>query len=136
MDASKRPDLENLLRATRTTASLLKKENVVLYESTVYPGATEDICVPILEEISGLEFNIDFFAGYSPERINPGDPERSFKKIRKVTSVSTPETMHFVDKLYNSVVGAGTWKTSSIRVAEAAKVIENAQRDINIAFVN
>lgn len=136
VDASKRPDLDNLLKATSTIGPLLKKGDVVIYESTVYPGTTEDICVPILEERSGLKFNVDFFAAYSPERINPGDQERTIKTIRKVTSGSNLKTADFVDDLYNSVIEAGTWKTSSIKVAEAAKVIENAQRDINIAFVN
>jgi UDP-N-acetyl-D-galactosamine dehydrogenase len=115
---------------------VLKKGDIVIYESTVYPGATEEDCVPVLEKVSGLVYNEDFFAGYSPERINPGDKEHTVTKIRKVTSGSTPETARIVDELYRSVITAGTHMASSIRVAEAAKVIENSQRDINIAFVN
>src|SRR5207253_1399673 len=114
----------------------LKRGAVVIYESTVYPGCTEEVCVPILERVSGLKFNRDFFAGYSPERINPGDKEHRLTTIRKVTAGSTPEVADFVDELYSSIVSAGTHKTSSIRVAEAAKVIENTQRDVNIALIN
>lgn len=130
------PDLTPLYKASKTVGSILKKGDIVIYESTVYPGATEEDCIPILEEVSGLKFNADFFAGYSPERINPGDKEHTVDKILKVTSGSTPETAKTVDNLYKSVITAGTYMAPSIKVAEAAKVIENAQRDINIAFVN
>ncbi|MCX6399588.1 MAG: nucleotide sugar dehydrogenase [Propionibacteriales bacterium] len=136
IDEHKNPDLTALLSATRTIGESLRPGNVVIYESTVYPGATEDDCVPVLEQVSGLRFNEDFFAGYSPERINPGDKEHRFETILKVTSGSTPEIADFVDDLYASVVTAGTYKASSIKVAEAAKVIENTQRDVNIALVN
>jgi UDP-N-acetyl-D-glucosamine/UDP-N-acetyl-D-galactosamine dehydrogenase len=136
VDKNNRPDLTPLYKASETVAKVLKKGDIVVYESTVYPGVTEDECVPVLEKFSGLKFNIDFFAGYSPERINPGDKEHTVTKILKVTSGSTPEVAEKVDKLYNSIITAGTYKASTIRVAEAAKVIENAQRDINIAFVN
>lgn len=136
VDKHNRPDLTPLFRASETVGKVLAKGNVVIFESTVYPGVTEDECVPVLEKISGLKFNVDFFAGYSPERINPGDKEHTLTKIRKVTSGSTPEVADFVDELYASIIIAGTFKASSIKVAEAAKVIENAQRDINIAFVN
>lgn len=136
VDAHKRPDLGPVLSATRTVASTLRSGDVVVYESTVYPGATEEECVPLLEELSGLRFNEDFFVGYSPERINPGDKEHRFETITKVTSGSTPEAADFVDRLYRSVVTAGTHLAPSIKVAEAAKVIENTQRDINIALVN
>jgi UDP-N-acetyl-D-galactosamine dehydrogenase len=136
VDKYNRPDLTPMIKASETVASVLSKGNVVIYESTVYPGVTEDECVPVLERLSGLKFNVDFTAGYSPERINPGDKERTVKKIKKVTSGSTPEAADFVDNLYSSVITAGTHKAPSIKVAEAAKVIENAQRDINIAFVN
>ncbi len=136
IDEYKRPNLTPLERASETVGQVLKKGNVVVYESTVYPGCTEEICVPILERVSGLKFNRDFFAGYSPERINPGDKERRLTTIRKVTSGSTPEVAEFVDKLYGSIIGAGTYRASSIRVAEAAKVIENTQRDVNIALIN
>ncbi|HEY0897873.1 MAG TPA: nucleotide sugar dehydrogenase [Sphingobacteriaceae bacterium] len=136
VDKFNHPDLTPLYRASETVAKVLKKGDTVIYESTVYPGVTEDECVPVLEKISGLKFNVDFFAGYSPERINPGDKEHTVAKIKKVTSGSTPEVAERVDKLYNSVITAGTHKATSIKVAEAAKVIENAQRDINIAFVN
>lgn len=136
VDRYNRPDLTPLYKASQTVGKVLKKGDVVIYESTVYPGVTEEECVPVLEKESGLRFNADFFAGYSPERINPGDKERTVTKIRKVTSGSTPEVADFVDGLYRSVITAGTFKASSIKVAEAAKVIENAQRDINIAFVN
>ncbi len=136
IDKHKIPDLTPLYKASETVGKVLKKGDIVIYESTVYPGATEEDCVPILEKVSGLEFNKDFFAGYSPERINPGDKERTVTKIKKVTSGSTPEIAEKVDQLYKEVITAGTYKASSIKVAEAAKVIENAQRDINIAFVN
>ena len=135
-DRNNRPVLTPLIKASETVASVLKKGDIVIYESTVYPGVTEEECVPVLEKNSGLKFNIDFFAGYSPERINPGDKEHTVTKILKVTSGSTPEIAEIVDKLYNSIIVAGTYKASSIKVAEAAKVIENSQRDINIAFVN
>jgi UDP-N-acetyl-D-glucosamine/UDP-N-acetyl-D-galactosamine dehydrogenase len=135
-DKYNRPDLTPLYRASETVGKVLKKGDIVIYESTVYPGVTEDECVPVLEEVSGLKFNQDFFAGYSPERINPGDKEHTVTKILKVTSGSTKETAEFVDELYKSVITAGTFKASCIKVAEAAKVIENSQRDINIAFVN
>jgi UDP-N-acetyl-D-glucosamine/UDP-N-acetyl-D-galactosamine dehydrogenase len=136
IDGYKRPDLTPLVRASESVGAVLGKGAVVVYESTVYPGCTEEVCVPILERISGLKFNRDFFAGYSPERINPGDKEHRLTTIRKVTSGSTPEVADFVDQLYGTIVTAGTHKTSSIRVAEAAKVIENTQRDVNIALIN
>jgi UDP-N-acetyl-D-glucosamine/UDP-N-acetyl-D-galactosamine dehydrogenase len=136
IDGYKRPDLTPLVRASESVGSVLGKGAVVIYESTVYPGCTEEVCVPILERVSGLRFNRDFFAGYSPERINPGDKEHRLTTIRKVTSGSTPEVAEFVDQLYATIVSAGTHKTSSIRVAEAAKVIENTQRDVNIALIN
>ncbi|HVN46644.1 MAG TPA: Vi polysaccharide biosynthesis UDP-N-acetylglucosamine C-6 dehydrogenase TviB [Steroidobacteraceae bacterium] len=136
IDGYKRPDLTPLIRASETVAKVLRKGAVVIYESTVYPGCTEEVCVPILERMSGLKFNRDFFAGYSPERINPGDKEHRLTTIRKVTSGSTAEIAEFVDQLYGTIVTAGTHKTSSIRVAEAAKVIENTQRDVNIALIN
>lgn len=136
IDQHKNPDLTALLAASRTVGSTLAKGNVVVYESTVYPGATEEDCVPVLEQVSGLRFNHDFYVGYSPERINPGDKEHRFETILKVTSGSSPEVADFVDELYGSVVTAGTYKAPSIKVAEAAKVIENTQRDVNIALVN
>ncbi len=136
IDGFKRPDLTPLEKASESVGKVLKRGDVVVYESTVYPGCTEEVCVPILERLSGLKFNKDFFAGYSPERINPGDKEHRLPTIRKVTSGSTPEVADFVDRLYASVVTAGTHKASSIRVAEAAKVIENTQRDVNIALIN
>lgn len=136
IDAHKRPDLTPLLKASETVGKVLKKGDIVIYESTVYPGATEDDCVPVLERHSGLKFNEDFFCGYSPERINPGDKEHRLNTITKVTSGSTPEVADAVDALYASIVTAGTHKAESIRVAEAAKVIENTQRDLNIALVN
>lgn len=136
IDKHNRPDLSPLISASRTLGRIIKKGDVVIFESTVYPGATEEDCVPIIEELSGLEFNVDFFAGYSPERINPGDKEHRFNNTVKVTSGSTPEVADFVDALYAKVVKAGTHKVASIRVAEAAKVIENTQRDVNIALVN
>jgi UDP-N-acetyl-D-galactosamine dehydrogenase len=135
-DKYNRPVLTPLVKASETVGKILKKGDVVVYESTVYPGVTEDECVPVLERISGLKFNEDFYAGYSPERINPGDKEHTVTKILKVTSGSTPEIAEYVDNLYKEVIVAGTHKASSIKVAEAAKVIENSQRDINIAFVN
>ncbi|MFC3285475.1 Vi polysaccharide biosynthesis UDP-N-acetylglucosamine C-6 dehydrogenase TviB [Litchfieldella rifensis] len=130
------PDLTPLIKASETVGQVISKGDVVIYESTVYPGATEEECIPVIERISGLTYNLDFFAGYSPERINPGDKEHRVTTIRKVTSGSTPEVADFVDKLYASVITAGTFKASSIRVAEAAKVIENTQRDVNIALIN
>ncbi|MDQ2695086.1 MAG: Vi polysaccharide biosynthesis UDP-N-acetylglucosamine C-6 dehydrogenase TviB [Pseudomonadota bacterium] len=136
IDHYKRPDLRPLTSASQTVGSLLRPGDVAIYESTVYPGATEEICVPILEDRSGLRFNVDFFVGYSPERINPGDKTHRLTSICKVTSGSTPETANFVDALYRSIVPAGTHKASSLRVAEAAKVIENTQRDVNIALIN
>lgn len=136
IDKNKRPDLTPLIKASQTVGKVLKKNDIVIYESTVYPGATEEDCVPVLEQVSGLRFNIDFFCGYSPERINPGDKTHTVTKILKVTSGSTPEIADKVDALYRSIIIAGTHKASSIKVAEAAKVIENSQRDINIAFIN
>ena len=132
----KTPDLSFLLSASKTVGLCLKKGDLVIYESTVYPGCTEDDCVPVLERTSGLVFNKDFYCGYSPERINPGDKVNTLTKIKKVTSGSTPKAAHQVDELYNSIIKAGTHKTSSIKVAEASKAIENAQRDLNISFVN
>lgn len=136
VDKNNRPDLTPLFKASETVGKVLKKGDIVIYESTVYPGATEEECIPVLERISGMKFNEDFFAGYSPERINPGDKEHTVEKILKVTSGSTTEIGQQVDKLYKSVIIAGTHLAPSIKVAEAAKVIENSQRDINIAFVN
>ncbi|UOK43751.1 MULTISPECIES: nucleotide sugar dehydrogenase [Flavobacterium] len=136
VDKNNRPDLTPLYRASETVGKVLKKGDIVIYESTVYPGVTEEECIPVLEKISGLKFNVDFFAGYSPERINPGDKEHTVEKILKVTSGSTPEIGQKVDALYKSVITAGTHLAPTIKVAEAAKVIENSQRDINIAFVN
>jgi UDP-N-acetyl-D-galactosamine dehydrogenase len=136
IDASNRPDLTPLIKSSETVGKVLKKGDIVIYESTVYPGVTEEVCVPVLEKTSGLVFNRDFFAGYSPERINPGDKEHTVKKILKVTSGSTPEIAREVDALYRSVIDAGTHMASSIRVAEASKVIENTQRDVNIALIN
>jgi len=136
IDAHKRPDLTPLEKASETVGKLLSQDDIVIYESTVYPGATEEICVPILEAQSGLVFNRDFFCGYSPERINPGDKEHRVTTIKKVTSGSTPEIADFVDELYRKIITAGTHKASSIKVAEAAKVIENTQRDVNIALIN
>lgn len=135
-DKYNRPVLTPLVKASETVGAVLKKGDIVVYESTVYPGVTEEECVPVLEKTSGLTFNNDFFVGYSPERINPGDKEHTVTKILKITSGSTPEVADFIDKVYRSVIIAGTFKASSIKVAEAAKVIENSQRDINIAFVN
>lgn len=136
VDHYKKPNLTYLLKASAMIGQVLKKGDLVIYESTVYPGCTEDDCVPVLERESGLKFNEDFFCGYSPERINPGDKVNTFTKIKKVTSGSTPETARIVDELYASVIEAGTHRASSIKVAEASKAIENAQRDVNISFVN
>ncbi len=136
IDSHKRPDLTPLIKASESVGKVLKYGDIVIYESTVYPGATEEECVPVLEKFSGLKFNIDFFCGYSPERINPGDKEHTVTKIKKVTAGSTPEISQRVDSLYASIITAGTHLAPSIKVAEAAKVIENSQRDINIAFVN
>lgn len=136
IDASRQPDLTPLIKASETLGQVVMKGDVVIYESTVYPGATEEDCIPVIERVSGLIYNQDFFAGYSPERINPGDKEHRVTTIRKVTSGSTPEIADFVDALYRQVITAGTHKASSIAVAEAAKVIENTQRDINIALIN
>jgi UDP-N-acetyl-D-galactosamine dehydrogenase len=136
VDANKQPDLTPLIRASESIGAVLAPGDVVVYESTVYPGATEEVCVPVLERVSGLQFNQDFFAGYSPERINPGDRTHRLSSIVKVTAGSTPAAAAFVDALYSRIVKAGTWSASSIRVAEAAKVIENTQRDINIALIN
>ncbi|MGB5300607.1 MAG: nucleotide sugar dehydrogenase, partial [Thiogranum sp.] len=136
IDRYKRPDLSPLESASRALGKVLKAGDVAIFESTVYPGATEEVCVPIMESVSGLNFNKDFFVGYSPERINPGDKEHRVTNILKVTSGSTPEAADFVDALYGKIIKAGTHKASSIRVAEAAKVIENTQRDVNIALIN
>ncbi|HEX5170074.1 MAG TPA: nucleotide sugar dehydrogenase [Cyclobacteriaceae bacterium] len=136
VDEFKKPDLKPLESASQTVGSVLKKGDIVIFESTVYPGCTEEVCVPVLEKFSGLKFNVDFFAGYSPERINPGDKLHRVTTIKKVTSGSTPEVAEKVDQLYKKIIQAGTHKASSIKVAEAAKVIENSQRDLNIAFVN
>lgn len=136
VDKNKRPDLTPLLKASEAVATVIKKGDIVIYESTVYPGATEEDCIPVVERISGLKFNTDFFAGYSPERINPGDKEHTIEKILKVTSGSTPPIAQIVNDLYKAVITAGTHLAPCIKVAEAAKVIENSQRDINIAFVN
>jgi UDP-N-acetyl-D-glucosamine/UDP-N-acetyl-D-galactosamine dehydrogenase len=136
IDAHKRPDMTPLIKASETIGRVLKRGDIVVYESTVYPGATEEVCVPILERISGLQFNRDFFAGYSPERINPGDKAHRLPNIRKVTSGSTQDVAETIDALYGEIITAGTFKAESIRVAEAAKVIENTQRDLNIALIN
>jgi len=136
IDKNKNPDLTPLISASRMLGEVISKGDVVIYESTVYPGATEEDCIPVIEEISGLKFNTDFYAGYSPERINPGDKEHRVTTIKKVTAGSTPEIADFVDDLYNKIIIAGTHKASSIKVAEAAKVIENTQRDVNIALIN
>jgi len=136
IDHDKKPDLDPLVKASKAIGSILKTGDIVIYESTVYPGATEEICVPILEEQSGLSFNNDFFCGYSPERINPGDKEHRITNIRKVTSGSTPEIAKKIDKLYQEIITEGTYLAKSIKVAEAAKVIENTQRDVNIALIN
>ena len=136
VDHNNNPDLSPLIGASTTVGKVIGKNDVVIYESTVYPGVTEEECLPVVEKVSGLKFNTDFFAGYSPERINPGDKEHTVEKIKKVTSGSTPEVADFVDNLYNSVLVNGTHKASSIKVAEASKIIENSQRDVNIAFMN
>ncbi|TWP25146.1 nucleotide sugar dehydrogenase [Apibacter muscae] len=136
IDVYNKPDLTPLISASSTVGSVIKKGDIVIYESTTYPGCTEDDCIPIIEKVSGLKYNIDFFAGYSPERINPSDKINTLTKIKKITSGSNPKIAEFVNNLYSSIITAGTYKTSSIKVAEAAKAIENAQRDINIAFVN
>jgi UDP-N-acetyl-D-galactosamine dehydrogenase len=136
IDEYKRPDLTPLLKASEMLGSVISKGDIIIYESTVYPGATEEDCLPVVEKFSGLKFNQDFFAGYSPERINPGDKEHRVTNIKKVTSGSTPEIAEIVDQLYRTIIIAGTHKASSIRVAEAAKVIENTQRDVNIALIN
>jgi len=136
IDEHKRPDLTPLIKASQTIGQVLKSGDIVIYESTVYPGCTEEDCVPILEKVSGLKFNQDFFAGYSPERINPGDKEHRVTNIKKVTSGSTPKVADLIDALYNQIIVVGTHKAPSIRVAEAAKVIENTQRDLNIALIN
>lgn len=136
IDSTNRPDLTPLINSSQVIGKILKKNDIVIYESTVYPGVTEDVCVPELEKASGLKFNKDFYCGYSPERINPGDKEHTVTKILKVTSGSTPEIAEIVDQLYKSIITAGTHKASSIRVAEASKVIENTQRDVNIALIN
>ncbi|MGE4383819.1 MAG: nucleotide sugar dehydrogenase [Arcobacter sp.] len=136
IDKNNRPDLTPLIKSSQTVGRVLKKDDIVIYESTVYPGVTEEVCVPELEKVSGLKFNVDFFCGYSPERINPGDKEHTVTKILKVTSGSTPQIATVVDELYKSIITAGTHKASSIKVAEASKVIENTQRDVNIALIN
>lgn len=136
IDSFHQPNLRPLIGASETIAKVISKGDVVIYESTVYPGATEGDCIPVIERISGLRYNVDFFAGYSPERINPGDKTRTLTKIMKVTSGSTPEVADFVDAIYSAIIEAGTFKASSIRVAEAAKIIENTQRDVNIALIN
>ncbi|MFK5893255.1 MAG: Vi polysaccharide biosynthesis UDP-N-acetylglucosamine C-6 dehydrogenase TviB [Pseudomonadota bacterium] len=136
IDKNKKPDLTQLISASRMLGGLISVGDVVVFESTVYPGATEEDCIPVIEEVSGLKFNLDFYAGYSPERINVGDKEHKITSIKKVTSGSTPETATFVDELYQKIITAGTYKVSSIKVAEAAKVIENTQRDVNIALIN
>ena len=136
IDEVKRPDMTHLLKASETIGKLLKQGDIVIYESTVYPGATEEVCVPVLEKFSGKIFNVDFFCGYSPERINPGDKVNTITKIKKITSGSTPEVADIVDALYDTIITAGTFKARSIKVAEAAKVIENTQRDLNIALIN
>ncbi|WP_288023286.1 Vi polysaccharide biosynthesis UDP-N-acetylglucosamine C-6 dehydrogenase TviB, partial [Thauera sp.] len=136
IDEHKQPDLTPLVKASETIGKVLKKGDIVIYESTVYPGATEEDCVPVLEKVSGLKFNVDFYAGYSPERINPGDKEHRVSTIKKVTAGSTPEVAELVDQLYRQIIVVGTHKAESIKVAEAAKVIENTQRDVNIALIN
>ncbi len=136
IDKNNKPDLNPLISASKSVAKVLKKGDIVIYESTVYPGCTEEDCVPVLEKFSGLQFNTDFYCGYSPERIVPGDKERTLTKIKKITSGSTPEIAEVVDQLYKKIIIAGTYKAATIKVAEAAKVIENCQRDLNISFVN
>lgn len=136
VDQNNRPDLKPLLKASETIGKIISKDDIVVYESTVYPGVTEEECLPVIERVSGLKFNTDFYAGYSPERINPGDKEHTVEKIKKVTSGSTPEVADLIDEVYNSVLVNGTHKAPSIKVAEASKIIENSQRDVNIAFMN
>lgn len=136
VDTNNRPDLKPLWKASETVGKVISKGDIVVYESTVYPGVTEEECLPVIERVSGLKFNVDFFAGYSPERINPGDKEHTVEKIKKVTSGSTPESADLIDRVYNSVLVNGTHKAPSIKVAEASKIIENSQRDVNIAFMN
>ena len=136
VDRLNRPDLTPLIKASESVGAVLKKGDIVVYESTVYPGATEEDCVPVLQRVSGLKFNRDFFCGYSPERINPGDKIHTVTKIKKIVSASTPEALDVVDSVYLSILQNGTFRASSIKVAEAAKVIENTQRDINIGFIN
>ena len=136
IDDFKQPDLSPLIKASTSIAQVLKKDDIVVYESTVYPGATEEACIPVLEKVSGLTYNTDFFAGYSPERINPGDKQHRVTNILKITSGSTAEVSDFIDEVYNLIIHAGTYKAPSIQVAEAAKVIENTQRDVNIALIN
>ena len=136
IDDFKQPDLTPLIKSSETIGQVLKKGDIVVYESTVYPGATEEVCIPVLEKVSGLKFNHDFFVGYSPERINPGDKQRRVTNILKITSGSTPEVADYIDQVYQLIIDAGTYKAPSIKVAEAAKVIENTQRDVNIALIN
>ncbi|MCU4358525.1 Vi polysaccharide biosynthesis UDP-N-acetylglucosamine C-6 dehydrogenase TviB [Acinetobacter ursingii] len=136
IDDFKQPDLTPLIKSSETIGQVLKKGDIVVYESTVYPGATEEVCIPVLEKVSGLKFNQDFFVGYSPERINPGDKQRRVTNILKITSGSTPEVADYIDQVYQFIIDAGTYKAPSIKVAEAAKVIENTQRDVNIALIN
>ncbi len=136
IDDFKQPDLTPLIKSSETIGQVLKKGDIVVYESTVYPGATEEVCIPVLEKVSGLKFNQDFFVGYSPERINPGDKQRRVTNILKITSGSTPEVADYIDQVYQLIIDAGTYKAPSIKVAEAAKVIENTQRDVNIALIN
>ena len=136
VDDLKKPDFKPLLNASKMIGKIIKKGDLVIYESTVYPGCTEEKCVPVLERFSGLKFNKDFFCGYSPERINPGDKKHKISNVKKITSGSTPEIADFVDDLYNEIITVGTYKAPSIKVAEAAKVIENTQRDLNIALIN
>jgi UDP-N-acetyl-D-galactosamine dehydrogenase len=136
IDEFNKPNLEPLISSSKSVGTVIKKDDIIIYESTVYPGVTEDVCVKELEQSSGLKFNKDFFCGYSPERINPGDKVNTLTKIKKITSGSTPEIAEKIDELYKSIITAGTYKASSIKVAEAAKVIENTQRDLNIAFTN
>src|SRR5690606_24174919 len=136
VDEFKKPDLRPLVSASKTVGRILKKNDIVIYESTVYPGCTEEDCVPVIEEVSGMKMNEDFFVGYSPERINPGDKVRTLENVIKVTSGSTPEVAKEMDNLYHKIIKAGTYKAESIKVAEAAKVIDNAQREVNISFVN
>jgi UDP-N-acetyl-D-galactosamine dehydrogenase len=136
IDEAKRPDLTPLVKASETIANVIRPGSIVVYESTVYPGATEEICIPVIEKTAGLKCNVDFYAGYSPERVNPADPHRRLPNIKKITSGSTPEAADFIDRVYSRVITAGTHKASSIKVAEAAKIIENVQRDVNIALFN